>query len=64
MTHEFVLSDDELGVVRRALERELETSRVELHHTRSLDYREVVKSQIQMLEHMIQVTFSGTHVVA
>ncbi len=64
MTHEFVLSDDELRAVFWALERELENSRVELRHTRNLSYREDVKRHIEVLEHLLNVTFSDAHVIA
>jgi hypothetical protein len=61
MAHEICLSEDELLIVRLALERELDSSRTELHHTRSLTYREDVKRQIQALERLLNVTFNAEH---
>jgi hypothetical protein len=64
MSHEFIFSDDELRIVCQAIERELENSRLELRHTRNLDYREDVKQHIQTLEHMLNGTFADAHAMA
>jgi hypothetical protein len=64
MSHEFLLSDDEIRAVFWALERELENSRVELRHTRNLEYREDVKQHIHTLEHLLNGTFSEAHALA
>jgi hypothetical protein len=61
MAHEIRLSDDEVRIVREALERELESSRLEHRHTRNLAYRDEVKRHVEELERLLNVTFSGEH---
>jgi hypothetical protein len=61
MSHEISLTEEELGIVRRALERELESSRLEHRHTRNLSYREKVHHEIEDLERLLNVTFGGQH---
>ncbi len=61
MSHEISLNDEELGIIRRALVRELEASRLEHRHTRNLSYREKVQHDIEALERLLHVTFSGEH---
>jgi hypothetical protein len=61
MSHEISLTDEELGIVRRALERELESSRLEHRHTRNLSYRDKVQHDIEALERLLNATFSGEH---
>jgi hypothetical protein len=61
MSHEVCLSEDELRLVRLALERELDSTRTEHRHTRNLAYREEVKHHIQELERLLHVTFNAEH---
>ena len=61
MSREIFLSEDELSTVRRALERDLESSRFELRHTRNLSYRADVKEHIQELERLLNLVFSVEH---
>ncbi len=61
MSHEISLNDEEMGIVRRALERELEASRLEHRHTRNLSYRDKVQHDIEALERLLNGAFGGAH---
>jgi hypothetical protein len=62
MSHDICLSDEDLSLVRRALERELESSRLEHRHTTNLSYRDKVQQHVHELERLLHVTFSGEQV--
>jgi len=47
MTIELRLTDDELTQLHLLLTQELESSRVELHHTAGLPYRQYIKRRVE-----------------
>jgi hypothetical protein len=47
------LSKEELDLIKMLLERELVTTRIEIHHARmSFEYRDFLKKRVNELEHL------------
>jgi hypothetical protein len=54
MSNELKLTDDELAQLHLLLSQEVHSSRVELHHTAGLPYREYIKGRLQQDEALLQ----------
>ena len=54
MASEIQFSDDELIQLHLLLSRELESSRVELHHTAGRPYREYIKQRMAQQEALLK----------
>ena len=54
MATEIQFSDDELIQLHLLLSRELESGRVELHHTAGRPYREYIKQRMQLQEALLK----------
>lgn len=51
--HNIQFTDDELSQLHLLLSQELESSRVELHHTAGLPYREFIKGRMEREEALL-----------
>ncbi len=54
MSNELQFTDDELTQLHLLLSQELQGSRVELHHTAGLPYREHIKRRLEQEEALLQ----------
>ena len=52
--HAIEFADDELALLHLLLSRELESSRVELHHTAGLPYREYIKRRMEQVQALLK----------
>jgi hypothetical protein len=62
MSHRIELSDDELGELDELLTSALKSSLWELHRTKSLEYKDYVKRNVQLIERMLKVVQSAEQV--
>ena len=54
MANQVQFSDDELAQLHLLLSQELESSRVELHHTAGFPYREYIKARMDQEEALLK----------
>jgi hypothetical protein len=47
-------TDDELAMLHLLLSRDLESSRIELHHTASLPYRDYIKRRMEQGQSLLK----------
>lgn len=59
MTHQLTLSDEELAELDDMLSRELQATRVELHRTDSLHFKERVQRHIDVMSHLQEAVRSA-----
>lgn len=55
MTHQLIVTEEELSILDQVLRQEIDNTRNELRRTRNPEYRDAVHHRMTLAEHMLEL---------